>query len=511
MRKETICRIFFAFVLAAFISIFIPVWALADSNSVGIAGDVYEFGEKDKYEFDTTKGATGTNAENTYGTFSISGDLIPDASVEGVPSFLVNNGQIILTYSYLDKFWNKEDEEWHLVEDKSKEVNGIKMSSNIKNGAIILQTSRDGENWVDDTSLTNVFGENPKQEKTFYETKSTQLSNGCYYRVIIAYKIGRKIGQNKVLLFETDEYEYKKYAEAYVFYLHDASAGLQVDNTLRKNLGSMNKTENNKGYSGSKELGIKDPHYGWELGQFFVSGYTRDTKDDNGRPVFLKNVGDQITLWFNLKQDINKLNGNEILSIGDDNKGYDQYFQTPKIDMGRGTLLIRYTDEHGVKHEPEIYTNFLEANTTTTADTIVRLFEEGDYEVALDYSIKKTPRKINNIEVVPEYTDYRIYFEYSVRNGNCMVYPFDVMTGAELSDGAVTPNGFKLDMAKSRYLTIDVQRSIISEGANGEVEDVRFKRPAKDGEEYTEEGIYTFNVKNLYTGENTTKTIYVGD
>ena len=92
-----------------------------------------------------------------------------------------------------------------------------------------------------------------------------------------------------------------------------------------------------------------------------------------------------------------------------------------------------------------------------------------------------------------------------------MVYPFDVMTGAELSDGAVTPNGFKLDMAKSRYLTIDVQRSIISEGANGEVEDVRFKRPAKDGEEYTEEGIYTFNVKNLYTGENTTKTIYVGD
>ena len=64
-------------------------------------------------------------------------------------------------------------------------------------------------------------------------------------------------------------------------------------------------------------------------------------------------------------------------------------------------------------------------------------------------------------------------------------------------------------MAKSRYLTIDVQRSVVTKGVNGDVEDVRFKRPAKDGEEYTEEGIYTFNVKNLYTGESTTKTIYV--
>ncbi|MDO5139616.1 MAG: hypothetical protein Q4D71_14295, partial [Oscillospiraceae bacterium] len=124
---------------------------------------------------------------------------------------------------------------------------------------------------------------------------------------------------------------------------------------------------------------------------------------------------------------------------------------------------------------------------------------------------KKTPRKVKSIEVVPEYTDYRISFEYSVRNGNCMVYPFDVSTGAELSDGAITTNGFKLDMAKSRYLTIDVKKSSVSKGAGGYVEDVRFNRPAKDGDDYTDEGIYSFSVKNLYTGEQTQKTIYVGE
>ena len=124
-------------------------------------------------------------------------------------------------------------------------------------------------------------------------------------------KLGRKTGQSKVLVVTTDEFEYKKCAEVYEFYLHDTSADKQVDTSLQKNLGEMTKTEKDKGHSGNKELGIKDPHYGWELGQFFVSGYTRNSKDDNGRQVFLKNVGDQITLWFNLKQDIDKLNGDE--------------------------------------------------------------------------------------------------------------------------------------------------------------------------------------------------------
>ena len=511
MHRKSICRIITVLALSVFILSALPLHAFADENSVSIAGAVYEFGEKDHYEFDETKGAVGTSVDNTYGSFSVSGDLTPDTSADGIPSFLVNSGQISLTYSYTDIFLNREEEEWHLVDDKTKDVNDTKLDSNIMCGAVILQTSKDGKKWVDDVALMNAFEETPEQNDPFYETKSTQLANGCYYRVLVVYKLGRKTGQNKVLFVTSDEYEYKKIAEVYEFYLHDTSAEKQVDTSLQKNLGEMVKTENEKGYSGNKELGIKDPHYGWELGQFFVSGYTRETKDDNGKPVFLKNVGDQITLWFNLKQDIDKLNGDEILSIADDNKGYDLFFQTPKIDMGRGTLIIRYTDEQGVKHEPEIYTNFLEANTTTSADTIVRLFEEGDYEVALDYSIKKTPRKVKNIEVIPEYTNYRISFEYSVRNGNCMVYPFDVLTGDELSDGAVTPNGFKLDMAKSRYLTIDVQRSVMNDSPSGPVEDVRFKRPAKDGDEYTDEGIYTFNVKNLYTGDSTTKTIYVGD
>jgi hypothetical protein len=67
-------------------------------------------------------------------------------------------------------------------------------------------------------------------------------------------------------------------------------------------------------------------------------------------------------------------------------------------------------------------------------------------------------------------------------------------------------------MAKSRYLTIDVVKSVIKVGENGTLtEDVRFNKPSKDGDSYTDDGKYTFTVKNLYTdGDSTIKTIYVG-
>ena len=52
-------------------------------------------------------------------------------------------------------------------------------------------------------------------------------------------------------------------------------------------------------------------------------------------------------------------------------------------------MISRQRDYENVLHNPVIYTNYLEANATVGADTKVRLFEEGDYEVALDYQITK--------------------------------------------------------------------------------------------------------------------------
>lgn len=275
-------------------------------------------------------------------------------------------------------------------------------------------------------------------------------------------------------------------------------------------LGSVVNAGKDTGYSENNAITEKDPHFGWTLGKFYVDGYTRQTTDDNGNVVFLKTVGDTVTLWFNLEQDITKLNGDEMLSICSDTNGFDQYFGIEKTDMGRGTLIIRHTDYQNNSREPVIYTDYLAANATEGAAVEVKLCEEGDYEVALNYEIRQDNLDIFGWNPFPSYYNYRIYFKFSVRNGNCMVYPFDVATGAELTNSSITENGFYLDLAKSRYLNIDIKKEVRMEGAEGLTEDVRFNKPARDGEQYTDEGIYTITVTNLYTHQTTTKVIYVG-
>ncbi|WP_273397948.1 hypothetical protein [Thermophilibacter mediterraneus] len=265
------------------------------------------------------------------------------------------------------------------------------------------------------------------------------------------------------------------------------------------------------GYSKDDQIGKDDVHYSWELGRFLVSDYTR-VSDDDGTPVFLKNVGDEVTLSFNLQQDINQLNGNADVTIDKDPNGYDQRLGVPQQDFGRGTLIIRYTDHQNNRHEPTVYTNYLDG-VAKDADTVVKTFEEGDYEVVLDYSIKNVNHgrlPWVNVEIFPGVTDYTMRFNFKVRNGNCMVYPFDVKTGDELTNTAFTENGFRLDLARSRYLDIDVKKEMLADNGTELVADTRFNKPARDGEEFTDEGVYTFTVTNRYTGQSTTKMVYVG-
>lgn len=478
----------------------------AGSTTSNPGGKLYEFDKDGKYDISAVTPST-ISSTTDYGSFSIKGDMTSITAVNGFTAYEVKDGNVTLNYSVGTKYANAASTDWHLYDDKSKKINGEEFESNILSGGLVLQTSLDGTNWVTDKYLSNIATD-ANYVPDFYITKDIQQVNGCYYRILVVYELEKQVEDGNVWFVSYDKFEYKKCAEVYSFYLINSSEnmsnGTPSTATPKKNLGSLTNTGKDNGYSGQNAITNKDPHYGWEIGQFFVNGYTRETQDNvTGTPIFLKNVGDRVTLWFNLKQDITCLNGNANLQISEDKNGYDQYFQTGQTNMKRGTLIIRYTDYEGVRHDPIIYTDYLAANARTGADTKVELFEEGDYEVALDYEIVDKSG-------VDSYTNYRIFFTFSIRNGNCMVYPFDITSGAELQDNAITENGFKLDMAKSRYLTIDVKRTVLVNGTNGRTEDVRFNRPAKDGDQYKDEGIYTFTVTNLYTNETTIKTIYVG-
>ena len=283
------------------------------------------------------------------------------------------------------------------------------------------------------------------------------------------------------------------------------------EGTLKMYLGyPVAKTGHDNGYYNTLEIGKDDPHFSLSIGKFYVSGFTGVTSQDGEHFIFLKTVGDNVELHFELTQDIDMLAGDTAVTINRDNGGYDREFGISPTDFGRGTLIVRFTDYQNNTGEPQVYTDYLAAKVTGTADTVIALNEEGDYEVALDYEIKKDTRVLGTVATTSSFTNYRIRFNFSVRNGNCMVFPFDTVTGEELTNTAMTPNGFRLDLARSRFLSINVKLSALTQGAGGVVEDVRFNRPARDGEEYTREGIYTITVQNEYTGQETVKTLYVG-
>lgn len=263
-------------------------------------------------------------------------------------------------------------------------------------------------------------------------------------------------------------------------------------------------TGKDTGFSKSDEIKKGDPHYGWKLGKFAISGFSSKDKDENNNWILLKNVGDKVTLYFNLLQDIDKLDNNKNLKISNDKNGYDNEFNIKQTNFKKGALIIRKIDASGNKNEPQIYIDYLNG-VKVGANTKVEVFEEGDYEVALDYEVFT-----NGFAFFNSYHNYRIRFNFSVRNGNCMVFPFDVNTKSELVNTAVTENGFYLDFANSKYLNVNIKKEVLKQGADGLTEDTRFNRPVKAGEKFLEEGIYTITVKNEYTNEQTVKKIYVG-
>lgn len=259
-----------------------------------------------------------------------------------------------------------------------------------------------------------------------------------------------------------------------------------------------------EGYSSKENITKGDPHFGWKLGKFVISGFTDKRNDSNGELVFLKNVGDKITLSFNLIQDINKLNGKSGLVINDD-IGYDNEFGIDNAPFGKGFLIIRKIDSNGNKNNPEKYENYLNG-VTVNANTKIEAYEEGDYEVALDYELKD-----NGFLFFDGYPNYRIRFNFKVRNGNSMGFIFDKLTKNEIYNGTVANNGFYIDLANSKYLQVMVKREIYVQSADGYTTDIRFNRPAKDLEEFSEDGVYTITYENVYTGDPTIKKIYIGN
>lgn len=146
----------------------------AEENKSGIIGFQYFFErEKDTYSFSESDTYFMLPAEGSdYGSFSIRGNYKAVDHVNGYQAFEVNDGNLTLTFHVKDTLFNKSEDEWHVVEDKDKKVDKYDLGSAIKNGALILETSSDGINWVVAESYTDI--PNDKFVDDFYVTQNIQ-------------------------------------------------------------------------------------------------------------------------------------------------------------------------------------------------------------------------------------------------------------------------------------------------------------------------------------------------
>ncbi len=474
----------------------------AKASSTNPKGVQYQFDEDCKYVVSEAQAKSDFAGETQFGTFSLDGNISSIDDKNGMQAFQVSKGTVVLKYDV--------NTELSVVEDKVKKVSNATLDSNVLKGTVIVQSSMDGENWIVDKAITDIANPDSGFDSIVYETNDVQQTNGCYFRVVVAYKTKTLVEESSFAIFDTSDYETVRWAEVYKFYLIDKNQGQQTSSNTSKrkvfqDIEYRTKTDTDSGYTGTNDETVDDPHYGWNLGDFIINGYTEDEVDSDGTPIIYKNAGDQITLWYSLKEDINKLHDNEDLFINEDKEGWDEYFNIPKTNFKKGTLIIRQTDADGEANDPVIYTNFLEANVRTGADTKVRLFEEGDYEVALDYEIKNTEPVIDKV------TNYRVFFKFKIRNSNCMIFPFDLTTQSELRDRGISETGFRLDYAESKYLIVNVEYQAIEFNGTSYVADTRENKVATNGREYTKEGIYLITVENKTKNNRTTeKTLYVG-
>lgn len=104
-------RLVVAVLLAVmFINIF-PTSASAANNKTDVVGKIFEFDNDSHYEFSSADTYNETNTTNTYGTFSISGNVAGSSLKNGIPSYEVADGNLAFYYNYTDNQAQLSDQE----------------------------------------------------------------------------------------------------------------------------------------------------------------------------------------------------------------------------------------------------------------------------------------------------------------------------------------------------------------------------------------------------------------
>ena len=185
IKREPAIRMFSLMMVLTMLISMVPLAVSATTGKTDVPGKVYEFDKDSHYEFSDSERYSDTSESNTYGSFSVSGNIASVDSKDGIPAYEVADGNLSFFYNYSDSMLNADLDSWHLVEDKSKKVNDLTLDSNVLKGAIVLQTSKDRVNWINVGMTTNAFADTPVRTDAIYNTTDVQLIKGFVSEPIV--------------------------------------------------------------------------------------------------------------------------------------------------------------------------------------------------------------------------------------------------------------------------------------------------------------------------------------
>lgn len=191
-----------------------------------IAGTSYQMDEGAKYVF--------SNGDRLYSDYSygqsslvkiaIGDSVYESATYNGYTAYGVNGGVRFWYFPVLGNFQTSNPEEWNLISDSGKSVNNISLSKKINKGVFIVQKSSDGNTWTleSETEIATHLSD-PKTKTSPYMATDEDVKAGTYYRIIVAYKMGKKTGEEHYPFswspYIRDIYEYIECVEVYKFFL----------------------------------------------------------------------------------------------------------------------------------------------------------------------------------------------------------------------------------------------------------------------------------------------------
>ena len=504
-------RIISALGAAALITAQAPLSASAEKNEIYLSGKVYEYDASRSFKVSSFYYMDRTTELETLGKLSVEGDTTGSATSDNVAAFEVNGADsLTFTYDFNDSLYREGKFNWHIVEDSATEIDGMKLNSQVRSGAVMIETSPDRQCWSVAEAHTDIMrSASSGYGSVSYTANSSQLLGGCYFRVIVAYQLEEQLDENFFWFFDISDKDRKRVAEVYEFYAKSSGTAIPADvpekDPDKLYVGETVFAGYNNGYTGSQAITAGNVHYGFEIGRFSLDGYAEQQSDN----TLVKLPDQKVTLNFELLQkDLNALGGDRDLSIISDSLGIDNYFKQSGQAFGKGALIIRRTNSSGALEDPVVIPDFLSNAAFSGGESPVYEFDEGDYECALDYRINE-----NGFFYDDQY-DYKTYFSFKVRNSGCGIWLLDSQSGESLDNAVSTENGFRLDSSVSEYLRMKISLSQWVEKENGYTETHIFDRAPIDGEVFEQEGIYTITAVNPtvdpIASQPVIKRIYVG-